>query len=192
MKISTKQITTTGLLLAICIGSQYFKEMPFATYFTGTIVNATIILATLSVGRVSGVLLSVIAPITAFLLSGSPIMAAIPLMFPVIMIGNIILVLFTYHFDQMLTFKHHIQLGLLLGSIVKAAFLGIVVVLILFPLLGDNIASELPKPEMLPKILGAAKITFSIGQLITASLGSMVALIVWKPLKSFLRGEAYL
>lgn len=190
MKMTAKQITTTGLLLAICIASQSFKGI--SPYISGSLVNATMILATLAVGRVSGILLSIIAPITAFFLTGSPIMAAIPLMFPVIMMGNIILVLFTYHFDQMITCKNHILIGLVFGSISKSVFMGIVVVLIIFPLFGSNITSELPNPEKLPKILDAAKITFSIGQLITASLGSILALVIWKPLKSYLRGEAYL
>jgi len=190
MKMTTKQITTTGLLLAICIGSQSFKGL--STYITGTMVNATIILATLAVGRASGVLLSTIAPITAFFLTGSPIMAAIPLMFPIIITGNIILVLCTYHFDQIITCKKHVELGLLVGSILKSAFMGIVVVLVVLPLFGSNISSALPNPEMLPTILATAKITFSVGQLITALLGSILALMIWKPLKYFLRGEAYL
>lgn len=190
MKLTTKQVTTTALLLTICIGSQAFKGM--STYITGTIVNTTLILATLSVGPISGFLLSVIAPITGFFFTGSPIMAAIPLMFPVIMIGNSLLVFITYHFDQKILCKNHLSLGLFLGSIVKAIFMGIVVVFIILPLFGSNIQDKLPKPEILPVIIASANITFSIGQLITALLGSILAIMIWKPLKSFLKGEAYL
>ena len=76
MKITTKQLVQTALLLAICIASQYFKNL--SVYITGPIVNLTIILAVLSVGLWSGLLLSIIAPVTAFFFTGSPIMAAIP------------------------------------------------------------------------------------------------------------------
>ena len=89
MKITTKHLVQTALLLAICIASQYFKNL--SVYITGPIVNATIIIAVLSVGLFSGLLLSIIAPITAFFFTGSPIMAAIPLMFPAVMAGNAIL-----------------------------------------------------------------------------------------------------
>ncbi len=64
MKITTKQLVQTALLLTICIVSQYFKNL--SVYITGPIVNLTIILAVLSVGLWSGLLLSIIAPVTAF------------------------------------------------------------------------------------------------------------------------------
>ena len=89
MKITTKQLVQTALLLAICIASQYFKNL--SVYITGPIVNLTIILAVLSVGLWSGLLLSIIAPVTAFFFTGSPIMSAIPLMFPAVMAGNAVL-----------------------------------------------------------------------------------------------------
>ena len=89
MKLSTKQLVQTALLLAICIASQYFKNV--SVYITGPIVNTTIIIAVLAVGLWSGLLISIIAPITAFFFTGSPIMAAIPLMFPDVMAGNAVL-----------------------------------------------------------------------------------------------------
>lgn len=71
MKITTKHLVQTALLLAICIASQYFKNL--SVYITGPIVNATIIIAVLSVGLFSGLLLSIIAPITAFFLPALPL-----------------------------------------------------------------------------------------------------------------------
>ncbi|MEG1847218.1 MAG: ECF transporter S component [Lachnospiraceae bacterium] len=186
-KITTKQLTATALLLAICIGSQYFKNI--SPYITGPIVNATLILAVLGAGLYSGILLSIIAPITAFFFTGSPIMAAIPLMFPVIMLGNLILVFFTYYYENKCKFKLHLATGLVLGSVVKAVFMGVVVVLIILPLMGSSIAAHLPKPEMLPKILAAAKITFSVTQLVTALIGSALAYIIWIPLQKSLKNN---
>lgn len=187
MKISTKQLAQTALLLAICIISQYFKNL--SVYITGPIVNTTIIIATLAVGLWSGILISIIAPITAFFFTGSPIMSAIPLMFPVIMLGNIILIATIWYFREKKSFKWKLPAGMIAGSVLKAIFMGVMVVFVLFPLFGDNIAARLPKPEALPKVLATAKITFSVTQLITALLGSLLAYLIWLPLKKYLKSE---
>ena len=47
MKITTKQITTTAVLLAICIVSQFFKNT--SVYITGPIINACLIIAALTI-----------------------------------------------------------------------------------------------------------------------------------------------
>ena len=43
MKITTKQITTTAILLARCIASQFLRNV--SVYMTGPIINACLILA---------------------------------------------------------------------------------------------------------------------------------------------------
>ncbi len=187
MKITVKQITQTALLLALCILSQYFKNL--SVYITGPITNAILIIATLSIGLFAGITISVIAPITAFFLTGSPIMAAIPLMFPAIMLGNMVIVLCTYYFEKKTSFKGHLPVGLVIGSIAKAIFLGVVVALVLIPLFGSNVASHLPKPEALPKVLATAKTTFSITQLITALIGSLLAWLIWLRLARIVNKE---
>lgn len=187
MKLSTKQLVQTALLLAICIASQYFKNL--SVYITGPIVNTTIIIAVLAVGLWSGLLISIAAPITAFFFTGSPIMAAIPLMFPAVMAGNAVLALCVWFFQEKFSFRHRLAAGLAAGTVLKAAFLGIVVVLVILPLFGENIASKLPKPEALPGVLAAAKITFSLTQLITAFMGSVLAYLIWLPLGKYLKAE---
>ena len=187
MKITTKQLVQTALLLAICIASQYFKNL--SVYITGPIVNLTIILAVLSVGLWSGLLLSIIAPVTAFFFTGSPIMAAIPLMFPAVMAGNAVLAVTVWYFQKKTSFKWRLPSGLIAGSVLKAVFMGIVIVLIILPIFGDNIASKLPKPEALPMVLATAKVTFSVTQLTTALIGSALAYVIWMPLKKYLKAE---
>ena len=86
MKITTKQITTTAVLLAICIVSQFFKNT--SVYITGPIINACLIIAALGAGMACGIILSVITPVTSFLITGSPIMSAIPAIIPCVMIGK--------------------------------------------------------------------------------------------------------
>ena len=67
MKFTTRGLVQTGLLLAVCIASQFFKNL--SVYLTGPIVNTTIILAVLAVGLWSGILIGVIAPVSAFFIS---------------------------------------------------------------------------------------------------------------------------
>ncbi|MCI9325924.1 MAG: ECF transporter S component [Lachnospiraceae bacterium] len=192
MKLSTRQLAQTALLLAICIASQFFKNL--SVYITGPVVNTTIIIAVLAVGLWSGLFISVIAPITAFFISGSPIMAAIPLMFPAVMGGNMILAVCTWYatryFQKKMKFIGSLPAGLIAGSVLKAAFMGIVIVLILLPAFGGNIAARLPKPEALPGVLATAKVTFSVTQLITSLTGSLLAYVIWMPLKKYLRAES--
>ena len=187
MKLSTRQLVQKALLLAICIASQFFKN--FSVYITGPIVNTTIIIAVLAVGLWSGLIISIIAPVTAFFITGSPIMAAIPLMFPAVILGNAILAACTWYFNEKLHFKGNLPVGLAAGSVLKSAFMGITIVLILLPNFGNSIASKLPKPEALPAVLATAKITFSVTQLITALTGSVLAYLIWLPLKKYIHRQ---
>jgi hypothetical protein len=168
MRITTKQITTTAVLLAICIVSQFFKNT--SVYITGPIINACLIIAALGAGMACGIILSVITPVTSFLITGSPIMSAIPAIIPCVMIGNIILVVAV----SLIAKKIKGNAGLIAGSIVKALFMGVVIALVLIP-------SLLPE-AMVPK-MAVFQTTFSVTQLITAAIGSVLAFVIWIPLK---------
>ena len=52
MKLKTRQITVTAILLAICIVSQFFKNLN--VYITGPIINAALILTTVYAGLACG------------------------------------------------------------------------------------------------------------------------------------------
>ena len=67
MKLKTRQITVTAILLAICIVSQFFKNLN--VYITGPIINAALILTTVYAGLACGIILSVITPITSFFIT---------------------------------------------------------------------------------------------------------------------------
>ena len=172
MKINTKQITVTAVLLAICIISQFFKNA--SVYITGPIINACLILAVLIVGLTCGIILSVITPVTAYFITGSPIISAIPPIMPCIMAGNIIMVIFIYLLKNKPNSKWGLPLSMAIGSIVKALFMGISISLILIPML-------LPE-KMLPK-MSVFQTTFSLTQLIAAIIGCIYAYLIWIPLK---------
>lgn len=96
MKLNVRLLCRTALLLALCIASQFLKNV--SPYITGSIVNAVLILATLSCGFFSGAAISLIAPLTAWWITGSPLISAIPLLLPCIMLGNLMLVAFVWLF----------------------------------------------------------------------------------------------
>ena len=73
-KLGTKQIAFTGILLAICIVSQIFKNL--SIFITGPIINACIVLAVLIAGVSCGIILSVITPVAAYFIAASPVMTA--------------------------------------------------------------------------------------------------------------------
>lgn len=168
-KLTAKQIATGGILLAIMILSQFLKNL--SVYITGPIVNTVLIIATLSLGLVVGIILSVIAPITSFIITGSPLMAAIPWIIPAVMGGNIVICVCTYLFTKHMKGQLGLPVGLIFGSLLKAAFMAVVISKFLLV----YIPTSLPE-----KAIEAAKYTFSVTQLITALIGSVLSYIIWK------------
>ena len=146
MKITTKQITTTAVLLAICIVSQFFKNT--SVYITGPIINACLIIAALGAGMACGIILSVITPVTSFLITGSPIMSAIPAIIPCVMIGNIILVVAVSLIAKKIKGNAGLIAGMAAGSIVKALFMGVVIALVdSVPASGSNGSKDGSVPD---------------------------------------------
>lgn len=249
MKLNVKILLRTALLLALCIASQFLKNA--SVYITGSIVNTILIIATLSCGFWSASAISVIAPLTSWLITGSPIMSAYPVIVPCVMLGNIILVAFVWLFARLLaqrmpsaeklSFKDNrfrlvallvliactlwsaltiafvsslasllnvsaaplltvslimvagvfivfvglwalvsrfpqtwsLIAGMVIGSVVKSIFMWLVIVRIILP-------------EAAPE---AVKLTFSVTQLLTALIGSLLAFLVWLPLRKIIPEE---
>ena len=179
-KITTKQIVTAGILLGLMVVSQIFKNI--SVFITGPIVNTILIIATLTLGLWVGIILSIIAPVTAFLITGAPIMKMVPLIIPAIMIGNIILCVATYSIYKRVKINHALSLpiGMVAGCVLKAAFMGGVIsnCLLVYTKAVQNL-----KPEA----LAAAKVTFSGTQLITALIGSAIAYVIWLSAGKYLK-----
>ena len=249
MKLNVQLLLRTALLLALCIASQFLKNA--SVYITGSIVNTVLIIATLSCGFWSASAISVIAPLTSWLITGSPVMSAYPAIVPVVMLGNIILVAFVWLFArwlakrmpaaEKLSFKDNrfrlvalivliacalwsaltiafisslasllnvsstpllvvsllmvagvfvvflglwalvcrfpqtwsLVAGMVIGSVVKAIFMWLLIVKIILP-------------EAAPE---AVKLTFSVTQLLTALIGSLLAFLVWLPIRKIVPEE---
>ena len=167
--MKTRQLTLTALLLALCIASQFLKNT--SVYLTGPVINCILILAAVFCGLWSAAALSIITPLTSWLITGSPLMSAIPLLVPCIMAGNVILAVTVCFFVRRSESTRSLLLGTLLGAVLKAAFMGGTISLLLLPLLGG--ATGLPAPA-----LAAARVTFSLTQLITALLGGALAALI--------------
>ena len=180
MKITTKQIAITGILLAICIVSQFFKNL--SVFITGPIINACLIIAVLTVGLACGIILSIITPVTAFIITGSPVMSAVPALIPLVMLGNVVLVVFVWLFYKKISNNINkdvrLCLGMVVGSVIKAVVMGLTISLWLLP-------TFLPQP-MQEKMLPALQAQFSTVQLITALIGSALAFVIWIPLRKYL------
>ena len=167
MKI--RQLTLSALLLALSIASQFLKNT--SVYLTGPVINCILILATVFCGLWSAVALSLITPLTSWLITGSPLMSAIPMIVPCIMAGNVILAVSVWVSIRKKLCTRNLLLGTLFGAAVKAAFMGGTISLLLLPLLGPS--TGLPAPA-----LAAARVTFSLTQLITALLGGALSVLI--------------
>lgn len=171
MKLNAKKIAYSAVLLAICIMSMFFKNAN--VYLTGSVVNTCLILIVLMGGLASGIIASIVTPIFSFIITGSPIIAAIPIIMPMIMVGNIILCSFVGIFDKNTKGKSikRIFLPMIVGSIVKALFMGIVISLIIVPIF---------LPEKMQMMLPAVQATFSVTQLITSLIASVISIILYR------------
>ena len=169
MSNSVKILCRTAVLLALCIASQFLKNL--SVYLTGSIINAILVIATLSCGFWSGIAISLVTPVTSWLITGSPLVSALPVMMPLISMSNAVLVVFTALARKKEKFWV-LPLSLGVGSLAKGGFLWLTVVQWVLPILGPG--SGLPEKALL-----AAKTTFSLTQVITALIGSALALTVW-------------
>ena len=171
--MNTKTITRTALLLALAVAGQFFKNL--SVYITGPVINCILIIAALYCGTVSGVFLSAVLPVTSWLITGSPIMTAMPVIVPCVMAGNLILALLARLAVSRGGSDGRLSLCLTAGCAAKALFMGLTISLLVLQLQGPG--SGLPE-----KALTAAKITFSLTQLTTGLIGAALAFSLKKAL----------
>lgn len=179
---NTRKLVTAALMLAIAVASMFFKNT--SVLVTGSIVNTCLMLTALSSGLVYAIIMSAVTPIFSFIITGSPVMAMVPAIIPMVMIGNAILVICVWAFNEKVTKlkteRARIICGGIVGSVLKAAFMGLTISVWLLP-------SFLPQ-KLMPK-LGALKMQFSLIQLVTSLIGLVITLIVWQALKRALRNN---
>lgn len=171
---TTKSLVTAAAILAICIISQFFKNT--SVFITGPIINACLVIATLTSSWQYGLILSIILPITSYFITGSPIIGAVPVIMPLIMLGNTVMILFVDIFTKRTKSGINVLIGSLLGAIVKGLVMGVTI---------SNLAIPFFITEASPlfKKIDTFKFTFSTAQIITGLIGGVLAYLIWMPLK---------
>ena len=180
-RFGAKQIAITAMLLAVCLVSQLFKNL--SVFITGPIINACIVLTVLLVNLPCAILLSVITPITAFIITASPIMKAVPAIIPFIMLGNIVLAVAVHSLMKKDMEKETKKLpGVkcwimgLISSLLKGFFMGITISLWLLP-------TFVPEQSPLRGKMSVFQTTFSLYQFLTACIGFVYVFVMWQILK---------
>ena len=179
-----KQIAITAILLAICIVSQFFKNL--SIFITGPIINVCIALAVTLVNLPCGIILSVITPVTAYIIAASPVMMAVPGIIPLIMAGNAVLAV-AVHFllkkdvlgtKGLYSVKSYVMA--IICALLKGAFMGLTISLWLLP-------TFIPAESPLRGNMATFLITFSLFQFITACIGFVYFFIIMIALKKVIK-----
>lgn len=163
-------MTRTALLLALTLVFQMSRPLfppNVSTFVVGSLVNAALMIAAGTLGIAGAVLISVIAPIIAFLQQHIKFIW----MVPIVMIGNVIIVIVFG-----LLFKKNQWVAMISGAVLKFVFLWFAIVQLALPLVG-----------MKGPAANAIIFSFSWPQLVTAILGGILAITVIKALDGIVK-----
>jgi hypothetical protein len=172
---SLSLITRTAILLALTVLFQSLRVlMPFmpaniSQYVIGSLVNLCLIVAAVVVGIRGGCVIAVVAPLIAFFQGFTPS----PILVAPIALGNLVLVVVV----ALLYDKNRLT-ALAAGAVLKFVTLYLGVVRIVVPLL---------LPDVNEKIKAVLSVQFSWPQLITASIGGILAVIILPVLKKTIK-----
>ena len=164
----TKKIAIQGVILAIMLVFQTMKGI--SPYITGPIVNLVLIAVTYYFSFWSGLLFSIIAPISSFLISPG-ILNTIKPIIPCVMLGNAILCFFVNLLKQ-----KNLAASLFIGSTIKGIFMTVAIALIIIPMYANSVGAPIENFELPRKM-------FSITQFITSYIASVVSYIVLSRVK---------
>lgn len=169
MQNRTTYIARTAVILALTLVFQMSRVIiqpllgPGHIFIVGSLVNLALIVATAQVGIGAAILISITAPIVAFIQGHIP---SVPIIIPLVAFGNIALVLAFSFFK-----KTNEYVAVIIGATVK--FLTMLMGLnLLIAILGSD--------AKLAKIFGALSFGFGWPQLVTALIGGYLAVLISK------------
>ncbi len=168
MKRNVLWLTETAVMLAILITLQMLTK-PMGQIVTGTCVNAVLGITSLVCGVSSGAVVALLSPMAAFLLGIAPQIITVP----AIMIGNLVLVLVLGWKNKNIKSTWIMWLRCVCAAVAKFAVLYILVVGVICRFGADFF---LQRGVLMPPMIKVLSTTFAWPQLITALLGSMVAI----------------
>lgn len=171
MKRKLRYLTETAVMLALLVALQALSK-PLGQLVTGSVVNTILAITVLFAGVYSGITVSVLSPVLAYLLGIAPQMLTVP----AIMVGNTVFVLILHFVARNDSRRILRQItAWAVAAVAKfAALYGIVVWLICGVFADRLLAAGVLKEPML-QLLPA---TFSWPQLFTALVGGGVALLI--------------
>ena len=169
MKNKTLYIVQTGVMLALLIAVQFFTHA-FSTFVTGSLVNLILLVSVFMIGLGGGLTIAVLSNFFAFLMGVGPAFIQIV---PFVAVGNAIFVTIAWFFRKFVgsheTKKRAVAvIGLVIASVAKMLFLWVGLVIIMLPMI----------PGLKPAQINIIGTAFSWPQLITALIGSTLAMII--------------
>jgi len=172
-------IAQTAIFIALIVSAQAITR-PLGQFVTGSCVNFLLITSAILVGLPSAAVVAIISPIGAFLILGIP---AFPIIIPLMMAGNLVLVI-VIHFISGKSFENlnrvayiRICAAVVVGAVCKFLVLWIGIVQITLSFIPD-----IRQPQ-----IDAMAVVFSWPQLVTALIGSSLAVTVIPTLKKALK-----
>ncbi len=165
MKISTKTLTRTAIMLALTLAFQALRFIPVFNnpYIIGTLVNLALIVSVIIVGPFSAGVISIIAPIVALMQGHLPF----PVFVPMVALGNIVLCFLFYYVQKINKYA-----AVAISSLGKWIFLYYASKFVL------SFFVSVPLEQFNKLVAG-----FNIPQLVTALIGGFLAVIISKFLK---------
>jgi len=162
-------ITQTAIFIALLITAQTVTR-PMGQFVTGSAVNFILVISCILLGLPAAVTVGIVSPALSFMLTGRP---AFPVLIPLIMAGNVVLVvavhfIFAKYYSGARVFSYtRACAAVIVGSVLKFLVLWIGIVQVALQFIPD-----IRQPQI--EVMSA---TFSWPQLITALIGSTLAMI---------------
>ena len=169
-------VTRTAIFIALLITLQSVTR-PMGQYVTGSLVNLVLILSVTLSGLWSGVTVALLSPVFAFLLGIGP---ALPPVVLFIMLGNLSLAI-VWSLIAGQTTSDRIMCALVVSAVVGAAVKCLV---LYFGIVKFAVPVLLKLPDPQATVVSAS---FSLPQLVTASIGGAVAVLLTPLLRKAIR-----
>lgn len=163
--MSTKKITRTAMFLALALVFQALRFIPAvaawnqSVFLIGTLVNMTLIMATMTTGLWAGIIIGLVTPVVA-LIQGH---IAVPIMLPVTILGNLSIVALFYYFSKV-------------NKYLAAAIASIAKWVVMF--YGSKLFISIFVADLAPKTVNKISAAANVPQIVTALLGSLLAILV--------------
>lgn len=186
MKRQTLKLAQTGILIALVLAVQYigsnisqapvFFGISLQQLVVGSLINMILVLSAAVIGLYPGATVGALSATTATLLG----IGGNPLMLPVIVFGNVSIVLVTYFLFHFAKEQKQLKtvfegVGVVLGAAVKCAVMWILSSQVVIPTLAKNGIPE--------KQIAILTLNFSWPQAVTAFVGGIVALSILPVIK---------